>query len=234
MAYPGRSLVTRYVNGISNVADNSIMADYGLPDPTKWITHFEDFINYTAADWTTTAVGTGTTAQGDTNGGTLVSTTSGASGDSRFSQKIGRSFLLSSTKKAFFKARVALDNVATSSMIVGLQLNDTTPKDATDGIYFYKNSANSVDLFCRKDASTGSNSVTGVATMVNATFIELAWYYDGEGVLYYAVDGVVRGSISATAAFLPDAQLSISFGVETNAAATRALTVDYLLAALER
>jgi len=231
----GRSQVTRWVNGVNNVADNNILADFGMPDPSKWIVHFEDFINYTAADWTTTAVGTGTTAQADVNGGVLVSTTSGASGDSRYTQKIGRSFLLSSSKRAFFKARVKIDNVATSSMILGLQLSDTTPKDATDGIYFYKNSANSVDFYVRKDASTGSNSVSGVATMVNDTFMEFAWAYDPvDQLVYYAIDGVVKGSLSATSAYLPDAQLSISFGFETNAAATRAGTVDYVLAALER
>ena len=234
MAAPGRSQVVRLVNGVTNVSENNILADFGMLDPTKWIVHFDDFVNYNSADWTTTAVGTGTTAQGDGLGGFLVSTTSGASGDSRFTQKIGRPFVLSSSKKAFFKVRLKIDNVLTCSMVAGLQLNDTTPEDATDGIYFIKQSSNSIDIVCRKDATTGSNSASGIATMVNDTFIELAWYYDGEGVLYYAVDGVVRGSIAATSAFLPDTNLSVSFGFETNAAATRAGTVDYVFAALER
>jgi len=194
----------------------------------------KQLINYTAADWTITAIGTGTSAQADVNGGAVLVTTSGASGDSRWAQKLGRSFLLSASKKAFFKARLKIDNVLTSSMLVGLQLTDTTPEDATDGIYFIKASANSIDIVCRKDATTGSNSAAGIATLVNDTFIELAWYYDGEGMLYYAVDGVVKGSISAAAAYLPDAQLSVSFGFETNAVATRAGTVDYVFAALER
>ena len=234
MAAPGRTNVTRYVNGINNVADNNILADFGMPDPTKWITHFDDFINYTAGDWTITAVGSGTSAQGDGLGGQLVVTTSGASGDGRWAQKLGRSFVLSSGKRAFFKARLKIDNVATSSLLVGLQLNDTTPEDATDGIYFIKQSSNSIDFVVRKDATTGSNSAAGVATLVNDTFIELAWFYDGEGSCYYAVDGVVKGSIAATSAFLPDTTLSVSFGFETNAVATRAGTVDYVFAALER
>lgn len=230
----GQSQVTRFVNGINNVADNNILADFGMLDPTKWIVHFDDFINYVSGDWTETAVGSGTTALGNVNGGALVVTTSGSSGDSRFSQKIGRSFLLSVGKRAFFKGRFKIDNVLTCSMVMGLQNNDTTPEDATDGIYFIKNSSNSIDLVCRKDASTGSKSVTGVATLINDTFIELAWYFDGEDTLYYAVDGVIRGSTSVSTATLPDAQLSMSFGFETNAAATRAGTVDYVFAALER
>lgn len=230
----GRTQVTRYANGIGTVPDNNILADFGMPDPTEWLIHFDDFYNYSASDWTITAVGLGTTAQADVDGGAVLVTTSAASGDSRYHQKNGRSFLMKPGKRAFFKARVALDNVLTSSMLVGLQLNDTTPKDATDGIYFFKNSTNAIDILCRRDASSGSNSVSNIAQMVNNQFIELSWYYNGEGLLFYAVDGVVRGSMSASAAFLPDALLSVSFGFETNTVAARNGTVDYLFAALER
>ena len=234
MAAPGRSLVTRLVNGFTNVADNNILADYGLPDPSKWITHWDDFINFTAADWTETKVNTGTTAQGNLNGGVIVVTTSAASGDSNYLQKLGRGYLLSAGKKAFFKTRLKVDNVLTSTFIAGLQISTTLPKVATDGIYFFKNSGNSIDIFCRKDTTTGSNTVAGVATMVNDTFMEFAWFYDGDSTVYYAIDGVVKGSLSATAAFLPDAQLSVSFGFETNTAVLRTGTVDYVFAAVER
>jgi hypothetical protein len=235
---PLATQMARFAPGIGTVAENNILADFGLPDPTRWITHFEDFTQggFLATDWTTTAVGTGTTAITDANGGALLVTTSGASGDSRYAQKIGRNMLMAVGKKAFFKARLSIDNVLTSSMIVGLQLNDTTPKDATDGIYFFKSSANSVDFFARRDATTGSRSATGVATMVNATMMEFGWAYDGIDTVYYSIDGVVRGglNVAGTTPALPDALLSLSFGVETNAVATRAMTVDYLFAAMER
>lgn len=235
---PLATQMARFAPGIGTVAENNILADFGLPDPTRWISHFEDFTQggFLATDYTTTAVGTGTTAIGDGNGGTLVVTTSAASGDSRYAQKIGRNMLLTTGKKAFFKARLALDNVLTSSMIVGLQLNDTTPKDATDGIYFFKNSANAVDFFVRSNATTGSRSATGVATMVNNVFMEFGWAWDGIDTVYYSIDGVVRGSLLTTGAVnaLPDALLSMSFGVETNTTVLRTMTVDYLFAAEER
>ena len=233
MAAPGRTQVTRLVNGITNVAENNILADFGMLDPTKWITHFDDFVNFNSADWTETKVGTGATAVADIHGGAIQVTTTAASGDSNYLQKIGRSLLLDPTKRAFFKVRLRIDNVLTSTIIAGIQINTTTPKTATDGIYFFKNSANSVDLFCRKDTTTGSTSVTGVATMTNATFTEWAWYYDGNGTLYYAIDGVVKGSVSV-ANFFPDAQLSTSFGFETTTAVLRTGVVDYTFFAVER
>lgn len=236
MPAPGiEGKVTRLVNGITNVADNNIMADHGQPDPTKFISLWEDFMqNPVAADYTITAIGTGTNALGDVNGGALVVTTSGASGDSRYLQRIGRSILMTPGKKAFFKARVKVDLVATSTLLFGLQNSTTTPKVATDGIYFLKSSAATVDVFVRKDTTTGSNTVAAVATMVNDTFMEFGLYFDGVDRVFYSIDGVVKGSLLASAAFLPDAQLSISFGAETNVAVARVGTFDYLYMAMER
>lgn len=239
MAYPGRSLVTRYVNGVNNVADNSIMADYGLPDPTKWVVFFDDFMKFTAAEWTitTTEAGSGnaTEALTDINGGALLITNDDADNDADFFQKVGESFLLASGKRAFFKTRFKVSDATQSDVVIGLQVTDTSPLDVTDGIYFLKaDDAETVDIICRKNATTGSNSASAITSLVSDTFIELAWYYDGEGLLYYAVDGVVKGSITASSSYLPDTELTVSFGIQNGAAAAKTMTVDYIFAALER
>jgi len=238
MSY-GRSQVTRFVNGINNVADNSIMADFGMPDPTKWHVFFDDFVHYNATDWTitTTELGAGsaTEALTDINGGALLVTNDNANADNDFFNKVGESFLLASGKRAFFKTRLKLGDATATDLVVGLQITDTTPLDVTDGIYFLKpTAAATVDFYCRKDATTGSNSTTGIATMANDTFIELAWFYDGESTVYYAVDGVVKGSLDASATYLPDTELTVSFGIQNGAAAAKTLTLDYLFAAIER
>ena len=232
----GQSQVTRLVNGIGTVADNNIFADFGMPDPTKWHIFFEDFLqNPVAADYTITKVGTGTTALADTAFGALLLTNTTGASDSIYLQRIGRSFLMNSAKKAFFKTRLKMSSATLCGVLAGLQINDTTPTDATDGIYFLKTAAAATfDIFVRKDASTGSNTVAAVATAVADTFIELAWYYDGAGLVYYAVDGVVKGSLSAAAAYLPDAQLSASFGLLNGSAVAHTAQFDYLFAAIER
>lgn len=239
MAAPGRSLVTRYVNGVNNVADNSIMADFGMMDPSKWIVFFDDFVRYAAGDWTITkteaGAGSATHTLTDINGGALLITCDDADNDNVFYQKVGEAFLMSSSKKAFFKTRFKVSDATQSDIVFGLQVTDTSPLDVTDGIYFIKaDDAATVNVICRKDASTGSNSASSIATLANDTFVELAWYYDGEGVLYYAVDGVVKGSITASSAYLPDTELCVSFGIQNGAAAAKNMTVDYVFAALER
>ena len=239
MAYPGRSDVTRFVNGITNVAENNILADFGMLDPTKWIVFFDDFLRYNAADWviTTTEAGAGdaTEALTDINGGALLITNDAADNDNDFFQKVGECFRLSSGKRAFFKARFKTSDATQSDIVFGLQVTDTSPLDVTDGIYFLKeDGAATVDLYCRKDATTGSNKADDIATLANDTFVELAWYYDGEGTVYYAVDGVVKGSMTASSSYLPDTELTVSFGIQNGEAVAKTLTVDYVFAALER
>lgn len=235
----GRSNVTRFVNGVNNVADNSIMADYGMFDPTKWIVYFNDFMAYASGDWTLTKTEAGSSnasvALTDVNGGAIVVTNDNADNDNAFLQKIGESFLLSAGKRAFFKARFKTSDATESDIVIGLQVTDTTPLDVTDGIYFLKDDgAATVDFYCRKNATTGSTKAEDVATLVDDTFVELAWYFDGEGNVYYAVDGVVKGSVSGSSSYLPDTELCVSIGIQNGAAAAKTLTVDYVLAALER
>lgn len=70
--------------------------------------------------------------------------------------------------------------------------------------------------------------------MANDTFIELAWYYDGVSKVYYAVDGTVKGTLDASSSYLPDTICTVSFALQNGEAAAKTLTVDYILAAVER
>jgi len=233
MAAPGRTQVTRLVNGFTNVADNNILADYGLPDPTKWITQFDDFVNYNTGNWTLANTGTGTAfaVVNSIAGGAIAAVTGAVANNNYTILSNSLPFLLDATKRAFFKCRFKVDNVATSYIFAGIMA--TAARTTNDGIYFLKNSTSGVDIVCRKDSSTGSTSATAIATMANDTFVDLAWFYDGAGTLYYAVNGVVTGSLSV-ASYFPDANVGLCFGVETNTTAARTGTVDYLFASVER
>lgn len=229
----------RFPAGVSTASEQSVLWNAGFIDPTRWHVYFNDFDNYVAGDWTITKTeaGTGSASEAltDIDGGAILITNDNADNDNDFFQKKGESFLMEAGKKAFFKARFKVSDATQSDVVIGLQITDTTPLDVTDGIYFLKaDDAATVSVICRKDATTGSNSASAIATMADDTFIVLGWYYDGKGTLTYYVNDVAIGSLDASSSYLPDTEMTVSFGIQNGAAAAKTMTVDYILTAKER
>ena len=80
---------------------------------------------------------------------------------------------------------------------------------------------------------TGSTSASSIATLADDTFIELGWYYDGLGNLYWDVNHTVSGSLSV-AAYLPDAITTVSFAIQNGEGVAKTMTVDYVAVFKER
>lgn len=233
--------VTRLPFGVGTVAPTDPLANFGMPDPTKWHVWFDDFDEYVAADWTVTEVGVATQALTDGNGGLLLVTNAAADNDSSQNQKVGESFLLASGKKALFKARFKVSDVTQSDLLIGLAVLDTTLLGATagdgvtDGVFFQKDDgAATLDVYLQKNTTTGQTSATSIATLVADTFVTVAWYYDGKESLEYYIDGVKKGTLSATSTYLPDTELTVSFSLQNGEAVAKTMTLDYIFAALER
>lgn len=231
--------ITRFPGGVTNIGTGKTLSSFGMLDPTSWHVFFDDFYRFAAAEWTITTtelgVGSATEALTDVDGGALLITNDDADDDADWFQKVGESFLMAAGKKALFKARFKVSDATESDFVMGLQITDTTPLDATDGIYFMKDDGDTnLDFYVRKDATTGSNSATAVATVTSDTFLTVGWYYDGVSKVYYFVDDVLKGSLDASSTYLPDTELTISFGIQNGAAAAKTMTVDYIFAAKER
>lgn len=229
----------RFTNGLTTAESTEPLGNYGLPDVTKWHVFFDDFDRYVVGDWTitTTEAGAGdaTEALTDVDGGCLLITNDAADDDNDFFQKKGESFLLAAGKRAFFKTRFKVSDATQSDVVIGLQITDTTPLDVTDGIYFLKaDGAATFDVICRKNATTGSTSASAVGSLVSDTFITLAWAYDGKGGLKYFVDDVHKGTLDASSSYLPDTELTVSFGIQNGEAVAKTMTLDYVFAAKER
>lgn len=230
------NLVTRFPNGVTNVADNALFADMVQPDPTKFHTFFDDFDTYAAGDWVVTETQAGATqalTAGD--GGLLLLTNTAADDDLVALQKTPAAFTFTAGKKTFFSCRFKVSDATQSDVVIGLQVVDTTPLDVTDGVYFLKaDGSTAISVICRKNATTGSTSASSIATLANDTFIELGFAYDGEGKVYYEVNGNVVGSLDASSAYLPDTDCTVSFAIQNGEAAAKTMTVDYIFVAKER
>jgi hypothetical protein len=228
--------VTRFPNGVTNVNDVNLFADMAQLDPTLFHTYWNDFDTYAAADWTVTETQAGATqalTAGD--GGWLLLTNSAADDDLNALQKTPAAFAFTAGKKTFFRCRFKVSDATQSDVVIGLQVVDSTPLDVTDGVYFLKSDGStSVAVICRKNASTGSTTATGIATMADDTFITLGFAYDGESKVAYSVNGVVQGSLDASSSFLPDTICTVSFGIQNGEAVAKTMTVDYIFVAEER
>lgn len=229
---------TRFPSGVTNVNATHPLGQYGLPDPTKWITYFTDFQDYVSGDFTTTRVGTTPTeALTDEAGGVLLLTTTAGATDSTFSQKKGESFLLAAGKRAIFRTRFKGSDATTSDMFCGLQITDTTALAVSDGVYFYKPTAAATMNLYVADASSVITT-SAIATMANATHVDLAWYYDGVSSVMYYVDNVLKGTVNVTTTtagdLLPATELTVSYGIQNGAAAIKTMSLDFIFAAVER
>jgi hypothetical protein len=227
---------THFTNGVSNVTQGHPLYEFGLPDPTKWVSYFNDFNTYTAGDWTITTVeagaGDATEALTDVAGGALLITNDAADDDSDFFNLVGESFQYSATKKMFFRARFKISDATQSDFVMGLQITDTTPLAVTDGVYFTKADASTSTSFVVVKDSTATTE-TGVATIADDTFVTLAFFYPQSGKFeVYADDSKVAEVVNTNA---PDDELlTVSFGLQNGEAVAKTMTLDYVFAAVER
>ena len=224
---------TRFPYGLTNVSETNLFADLVQPDQTLFHEYWNDFNTYASVDWTVTATGSTTQALTAGDGGLLLVTNSAALNDVCSLQKLPAAFAFTAGKKVFFRVKFQVNDATASTVIVGVQNTNTDPTTATDGIYFSKAaSSTSVSLTSRYDATPHSTTVTGVATMANATYIELGFYWDGVSTLAYEVNGSVIGSIKN--AYVPDTVVTPTLYIKNGAAAAKTMTVDYVFFATER
>lgn len=226
------SLITNFGNGLTNRVDGTLFGNMAQLDPTRFHNLMEDFDAYLASDWVVTEVGVATQALADGDGGILLLTNAAANNDSTFINKVGESFLIEVSRKAYFRARLAVSDAILSDFIAGLQITDTTPlPNPTDGIWFQKDEADAL-LDVRHAAANVVTEDLGIATVVDATFLTMELYWDGISRFYYGVDGTPLGFLEP-AAFTTE-ELTVSFGVQNGEAVAKTLSVDYLFAAKER
>lgn len=234
---------TRFSHGLTTVGKSDPLGMFGLPDPTGWHVFWDDFDNFEADQWIITRVGTTPTeAVQDADGGILLLTMAGTddsadslqwSGDDNSATR--ETFKVEAGKKAFFKARFKVSDATQSDFQLGLVITDTTPLDATDGIYFQKDDGDALlDVVCRKNATTNSTSATDIHAVVADTYLTAAWYYDGVSEVKAYVNGNQVASLNASSTYLPDTELTVSIHMQNGEGSAKTMSLDYVFVAKER
>ena len=210
-----------------------------MPSPSDqtFYGYFNDFMTYHADEWTitTTEGGSGNASEALTSGagGQLLITNDDADDDADFFNLKGESFLITGSKRAFFEARFKVSDATQSDFVMGLQITDTTPLAASDGINFRKDDGDTnLDFVVEKDST--ETLTTAVHTMEDDTFVTVAFYVDpNASLVYYSINHAEPVSVVNTN--LPDdEELTVSFGIQNGAAAAKTMTVDYISVLVER
>ena len=235
LALPGVAFAApeAFPNGFNNVPATHWMRGRDvleIPYPTRWVSWFDEFTKYTAGDWVVTEISDSTQALADADDGILLLTTLTTEDDAAHLQSVGELFTFESGKKAYFEARLRIGDATQSDFVIGLQVRDTTPLAVANGVVFQKD-----DGDARLDFHSMSGSVdtasTGVYTVVDNTYLTIAYYYDGGTNFQVAVNDTVVASVTATP---PTTELTVSFGVQAGSAAADVLSLDYVWAVKER
>lgn len=225
---------------VNNVLSNLPGGVFNLLDPRKSVCYFSDFMNNLDIDatniWvlTTTEAGAGAATEviSDAVNGELLITNDAADDDADFYQSIKEVFKFISNKKLYFEAKFKVSDATQSDIVMGLQIRDTTPLDVTDGVFFQKDDGDAYLDFHVEKNNTATDK-TAIATLANATYVTVAFYYNGKNSVTYYVDGVQKGEAAITN--LPDdEEMTISFGIQNGEAVAKTMTVDYILCVMER
>lgn len=243
----------RFPFGVTTAPKTGTLGMYGLPDPTGWYTFFDDFDTWvtdtsSAAKYTitTTEAGAGnaTEALSDAKNGVLLITNDDADNDADFFQKIGETFYPASGKRTIFKSRFKVSKATQSEFHFGLMITDTDPYSSTagdgvtDGIFFMKEDGTTdINFYVQKNATTGQLTTSAVGTAAADTWMTLGFEFDGKRYVKVYVDDVCVKTVDLTetlATYLPDTELTVSFGLKNGEAGAQTMSVDYIFCAEER
>ena len=235
---------THFPNGISNRTKGHPLFNYPYLDPSKYYTYFDDFFEYHSGIYTitTTEAGSGNASEAITAGagGQLLITNDNSDNDLDFFQLKGEAFRFDSTKRMFFSSRFKVNDATQSDLVMGLQITDTTSLDVTDGIFFIKGDADTQPDFIIEKDNSSTLSVLEMNAMEDDTFVTLSFEYDpldvatGGPIFRVYQDNVQVGEITGTTNAPDDEDLTISFGIQNGEAAAKTMTIDFILAAVER
>jgi len=219
----------RFTHGVTNVASDKPFGQFFAMDPTRVYNYFNDFFTYNSSDWNITETQAGATQSlADGNGGFLLLTNSAADNDLVALQLANQNFTLISGKKLWFTCKFQVSDVTQSDFILGIYATDTSPiaSAPSDGVYFRKDDGDTnIDFEVRK-SSLQVAGVASIGTAVDATNIQLDFYFDGIKTIHYFVDEVEVGTVETTG--FPTAALSVSFALQNGEAVSKTMAIDWI------
>lgn len=234
----GNPAPSRFPNGVGNVMPKHLLANYGLPDPSSWHTLFDDFDIYNTTMWSLLGSNTPTAAIQNAGGGQILLTTGATSTNQAALQTPNTTFLLVPGLQVYFRASVEV-SALTTTFLAGLVNGSLSGLAPTDGIWFSKATATGqlVLNWATAAGTLGGNVTLNTTAVVGATpFLDIGFFVDANSNVYAFCGPTGRPvscgnilGITQTAVLLAP-----TIGITTTTAAAKTMTVNYIMAAVER
>jgi hypothetical protein len=205
------------------------------------ITHFgiwDDFTEavFNATDTWTVVKDTGASVAlvADTAGGEVILNSTATTDDDGASIQGNEIFLPAASKKIWFQTRMKAADVTQHEFCIGLTQNFATDPEAmltaSNRIVFQSNDGSAL-LLCKTEVADSETSSDPSITLVNDTYIDLAFVVDGIG----KVDFFVNGNLVATHTTVPTTEMAIGvYSLSGVATGTKTMTLDYIGATATR
>ena len=162
-------------------------------------------------EFTNTLVGASTFAHTDVVGGGVILTGAGADDDGVKLQLgdelggAGENVSFAAEYPTYLYCKFQMSDVTQADALVGFCVTDTTCLDGVDTAVYFRNVDASAVLSFVLEKDT-LETTTAVATMVDATDIEVEMFYWGSNIYAY-VDGVLMATIADTDTNFPNDEL---------------------------
>lgn len=225
---------TNLPNGVTNVFEYLGLGTYVAPVPSRLHQWFDDFDLYTAAQWTVTETQGGATqaivAGGD--GGQLALVNTATENDINAIKWVNNTFVLPTNKRWWIAARLKCNEPIESDILFGL-VDTMVGLAPADGVYFFKADGGSTFVLSTEDTSVVTSTGASQA-IADDTFFTLVAAFDNEAnTLTAYLDDSPFGVITDFTN-LPTVALAIGVGVAAGDAVAATLTIDWMLAGVER
>jgi hypothetical protein len=172
----------------------------------------------------------------DAVNGVLLITNAAADNDKTQYLSNGQSFILKPGFPIYLEGRFKINEVVQSDFFFGLVDAEYLGASTAHGVYFHKDDGTASLLIAVEDATIVADVDTGIDA-VAATYVVLAFHYDGAGTIRWFIftdAGIVTAQGEITAGFPLNEELYLGFGLMNGEGVAKNLSVDYVKAVMAR
>jgi len=170
---------TRLTSGVTTDQNIENLGFYGLPDPAKFHTEWNDFDQFGSEFVVTTGGAGGAVNLSSSDGGILELTTNAGIGSIVQAQRTPTNFTFELGKKSFFKTKIRVGDSDSNLELIGLFELNPLASTFTSGLMFESQAGTDVFFLRIRKVGPVPDTIINLSDLVNTVFVEVGFYFNG-------------------------------------------------------